>query len=93
MMIFHGMICNVNRPESVFLTVLKPLCYNALCVRRHDATLRGGAVAARQAHNLKVLSSNLSPATLSRAPGRALFLYHFIDGIHNIYDGVKTYHI
>ena len=39
-------------------------------------TLRGGAVAARQAHNLKVLGSNPSPATFftKRHPIGCLFL-------------------
>jgi hypothetical protein len=60
---FPWMISPENRQKAAFLTVLKSLCYNPLCVGRSDASLRGGAVAARQAHNLKVLSSNLSPAT------------------------------
>jgi hypothetical protein len=60
--------CVMER-RRVFLTVLKAVCYNPPCVRRPETSLRGGAVAARQAHNLKVLSSNLSPATLRHLKG------------------------
>ena len=39
------------------------VCYNPRRIAKWRKTLRGGAVAARQAHNLKVVGSNPTPAT------------------------------
>jgi hypothetical protein len=51
-------------------------CYNVARLSKREAhTMRGGAVAARRAHNPKVPSSNLGPATIFQTTRNGRFWF------------------
>ena len=63
------------KPKYTRLTRLRGRAIIRPLGDRARQSMRGGAVAARRAHNPKVLSSNLSPATIFQTTRNGRFFY------------------